>query len=204
MSQVGIESQTQCRREAAKTYSVCLDSVSQGVTVWVWNVRQKLACWAFDCQLRHYFGRLWNLEDWRSILLVQISHAFEGYTWSLVPSVFVRVTALSILSHCHDVLPKYMGPRHNGWTLLKPLNCSPTILVITVDTISVCKLSHRSGWEEHLLPSCRGPGSVPSTHFRQPTTIFKSSSRDPTSFLAFEGTSTHVVHTHTHLKSINP
>lgn len=100
------------------------------------------------------FWEALNLGGLGSILLVQISCAFEGYTWSLVPSVFVRVIAFSVLSHCHDVLPTFMGPRHNGWRPLKPLNCSPTVLVITVDTVSVCKTLHHgllSGWEEHLL-----------------------------------------------------
>lgn len=159
------------------------------------------------------FWEALNLGGLGSILLVQISHASEGCTWSLVPSVFVRVIAFSILSHCHDVLPKFMRPRHSGSTPLKPLNCSPTVLVITVDTISVCVKHLITGCsvvEKSIYYSCRGPGSVPSTHFRQPTTIFKSSSRDPTSSLVSEGISTHVVHTHTlmhthtHLKQTNP
>lgn len=153
--------------KATKINSVCCYNISQSVTVWIWNVPQKLMCWTFGCQLRSYFGAL-KLEGGQ---MEQVNLAFEGYSWSPVPSSFtcflstMRGTAFSIFFHCYDLLPEYMGSRHNGSIPLKPLNCSPSIWVIaTADILIISKVFHYRGWRDgsvakSIYHSCKGPVS---------------------------------------------
>lgn len=57
-------------------------------------------------------SRGWRLgSSWyKQVMLLKVSSPF------CVHFATMRVITFSILSHCHDVLPKYMRPRHNGST----------------------------------------------------------------------------------------
>lgn len=91
-------------------------------------------------------------ETWGGgVQLEQISHALEGYPRSLVRSLFILPPWRQQPSpHSPTaIMSKDVGPRHDGSTPLKPLNCSPSILVITTaDILRILETFHYRGWRD--------------------------------------------------------